>query len=149
MWIGPILSGPYVQHEGVPQGSVLSCKFFSIAINNITSSLPDSVKCTLYMEDIAIYSSSRNLAALERQLQLAVMSLYMWSRDHGFTFSVDKSVVMHFCKLRGIFPEPQNTLGDVLLRVVDQTRFLGMILGKKLTWVPHIKHLKTVCLLRF
>ena len=48
--------------------------------------------------------------------------------------------------MRGIFPEPQITLGDVPLRVVDQTRFLGMILDKKLTWVPHIKHLKILCL---
>ena len=44
--------------EGTPQGSVLSCTCFLIAINEIADSLPSLGKGTLYVDDFAIYASS-------------------------------------------------------------------------------------------
>ena len=144
--IGSTLSNIHVQHQGVPQGSVLSCSLFSIAINNISECLPQYIRSTLYVDDFSIYASSRNLAALLRRIQNAVNILNRWSIENGFTFSKEKSVIMHFHKLRGWFPNPTISLGDTNLKYVEENRFLGMVLDKKLTWVPHMKQLKTKCL---
>jgi retron-type reverse transcriptase len=71
------------QEEGVPQGSVLSCCLFSLAINNIITCLPANIKCSLYVDDFMIYALSKYLPSLERRLHHAVNSVYL---DHKSRF---------------------------------------------------------------
>ena len=43
---------------GVPQGSVLCIVLLSLFINDLPASLPSNVSCSLYADDLAIWSSS-------------------------------------------------------------------------------------------
>lgn len=52
--IDDTLSKPYEQLEGVPQGSVLSCSCFGVAINRLSSCLPNYVQHTVYLDDFAM-----------------------------------------------------------------------------------------------
>ena len=45
-------------HQGVLQGSVLGSVLFSLFINDLLASLPSSISCSLYADDLAIWSSS-------------------------------------------------------------------------------------------
>ena len=45
--------------RGVPQGSVLGPVFFSFFINNLSAYLPSSVSCSLYADDLAIWTLQR------------------------------------------------------------------------------------------
>ena len=47
-----------------------------------------------------------------------------------------------FHKKRGLFPPLDLSLGRNHIREVSETRFLGMILDSKLTWIPHLKYVK-------
>ena len=133
--IGSTFSDEYIQHEGVPQGSVLSCTLFALAVNGLPSSVPDGVESFLYVDDFALVTASSCLASAERRLQLAVGRAHRWATAHGFKFSPQNTVAMHFTMKRGLFPPLDLSLGRDNIREVSETRFLGMILDSKLTWI--------------
>jgi len=140
--VGSVLSDSFEQVEGVPQGSVLSVTCFALAINQLPSCIPQGTECTLYVDDFSIYGVSAYLPALERRMQLALKSVVKWSLEHGFTISKEKTVAMHFTKLRGVFPEPELKIDNTRLKVVQETRFLGLVLDPKLSYIPHLRSLR-------
>ena len=139
--VGSSLSDPEVQLEGVPQGSVISVTLFALAINDIVQVVPETVKCSLYVDDIALYSSGASLKDVQIRMQDAINRVTQWAIYHGFKFSENKSVAMHFRRrLKGT--NPTLTLGMNPLRFVDEVKFLGLTLDPGLSWVPHIVQLK-------
>ena len=64
----------------------------------------------------------------------------------GFKFSLSKTVVVHFCRIRGVHPDPDIYLKGQRIPCVEETRFLGLHFDRRLTWVPHLKLLKARCL---
>ena len=143
--VGSTLSEEYPQHLGVPQGSVLSPTLFSVMINSVLSALPVSVGKMLYVDDLTIYSSSARLEGAERQITTALRSIDDWTKKTGFMFSPVKSVCVHFHRRRGLFLEPQFSLGGELIPVRTEVRYLGLIFDSRLTWLPHLRNLRLRC----
>ena len=73
--VGNIYSDPYSQEAGVPQGSILSVTLFSLKINSIVSCLLPDIKCSLYVDDLAIYYSSSHMPSIGRKLQQSLNRL--------------------------------------------------------------------------
>ena len=82
----------------------------------------------------------------ERQLQVCLHKIEKWCTENGFKFSPSKTVCVHFHNKRGILSEPNFTLNGMQIRVVKETRFLGLIFDQKLSFIPHLKAFKTKCL---
>ena len=144
--VGSTLSDTHQQEEGVPQGSILSVTLFAIKINNIVKCLKPGVDCSLYVDDFLICYRSKNMNTIERQLQQCLNKLQAWTTENGFKFSTSKTQCVHFCQLRKLHNDPELFLNGVKLPVVDQAKFLGVIFDRKLSFIPHIKHLRTKCL---
>ena len=60
--------------RGVPQGFVLGSVFFSLFINNLPDSLPSLVSCSLYVNDLAIWSSSHSVPTAVEATQVSSVS---------------------------------------------------------------------------
>ena len=82
---------------GIPQGSVLSCTCFMVAINSITGSLTHDVKSALYVDDFTTYASGHFTHLNERRIQVVINRLQIWCNETGFVFSPSKTVAMHIC----------------------------------------------------
>ena len=82
---------------------------------------------------------------IERQLQQNLNKIQEWATRNGFQFSKSKTVCMHFCQLRKAHDDTVLTLDGQPIPVVEETKFLGVIFDKKLTFIPHIKKLKAKC----
>ena len=143
--VGSTLSELHKQEQGVPQGSILSVTLFSIKINDIVKNINPGVDCSLYVDDFLICYRSKNMHTIERQLQQNLNNIQDWASKNGFKFSKSKTVCMHFCQLRKAHDDPVLTLDGTPIPVVEETKFLGVIFDKKLTFIPHIKKLKAKC----
>jgi len=130
------------QEMGVPQGSILSVTLFSIKINSLAKILNDNIEGSLYVDDFLICYRGKNMNNIERQLQLCLNKIEKWAMENGFKFSSSKTLGMHFCNKRGLHPDPELKLYNSPIKIVSETKFLGLLFDSKLTFLPHIKMLK-------
>ena len=65
--------------RGVWQGSVPGLVLFSLFINDLPASLPSSVSCFVYADDLAIWSSSLSVPTAVKATQGALFRLERWS----------------------------------------------------------------------
>ena len=144
--VGNEISTARPLEDGVPQGSILSVTLFAIAINSVIAVLPDGVRGSLYVDDLSISVMASRMTLAERKLQLAINRVTQWADARGFRFSPAKTVAMHFCRIRGVHPDPDLYLYGRRLSCVEETRFLGLIYDSRLTWVPHLRHVKMACM---
>ena len=142
--VGNTYSDPYSQEAGVPQGSILSVTLFSLKINSIVSCLLPDIKCSLYVDDLAIYYSSSHMPSIERKLQHSLNRLGRWCDENGFVFT-NKNYVCSFCQLRKHHLDPQLYLNGTQIPIIGESKFLGLIFDSKLSFIPHITSLKSRC----
>lgn len=144
--INATLSDVLPVRVGIPQGSVLSCTCFLLAINDIGDALPPSIHQSLYVDDFALVAVGARADTISRRLQLALSHLERWSRRSGFRFSAEKTVAMHICRVRGC-PKLSHdlTLYGTVIPPVEVFKYLGMTIDNSLTWRPHINLLKQRC----
>ena len=143
--LGSVYSDIHGQEMGVPQGSILSVTLFILKINSIADVIPASFEKSLFVDDFSITCSSRNMAAIERQLQLCLNKVEKWADENGFKFSKTKTVCMHFCNKRKLHPDPTLTIYNSQIPVVSQTKFLGVIFDSKLNFKAHIDYIRQKC----
>ena len=141
--VGNSMSTGFTQEQGTPQGSVLSCTLFLIAINKIASEIPAAVSATMYVDDLAIYMRASNVATAQRLLQASVNKIVQWASTHGYRLSRDKTVAVHFHNKRSEQEHPALVLYDTPIRFRDNVKFLGLYFDYKLTWKTHIQETKT------
>ena len=87
------------------------------------------------------------MATIERQLQQN-NKIENWATSNGFKFSKSKTQCVHFCQLRKQHDDPVLHLYGSPIPVVEESKFLGILFDKKLSFIPHIKYLKALNLLK-
>ena len=129
--------------RGVPQGSVLDPVLFSLFINDLPASLPSYVSCSLYADDLAIWSSSPSVPTAVEATQGALFRLARWSeywclplnpsKCEAFFFTVDP----HQANL-----QPNLLLLGTRLRFNPTPTFLGVTFDRTHSFSKHVSSLK-------
>jgi len=83
-----------------------------LKINSIVKTISPGVECSLYVDDFLICYRSKHIHIIERHQQ-CLSKLSDWADTNGFKFSPSKTVCIHFCKLRKLYPDPVLLLGTV------------------------------------
>ena len=144
--VGSTISEKFDQAQGVPQGSILSTTLFNIKINSILDCLDLKTDGSLYVDDFCMCYRSKSMRTIERHLQQCINRIENWASHNGFKFSKSKTQCVHFCQLRKVHNDPELYLYGSLIPVVEDFKFLGVLFGRKLSFIPHIKYLKAKCL---
>ena len=141
--IGSTFSNLYKQEEGVLQGSILSVILFNIKINNITKCLTPEIDGYLYVHDFCITARSKYMRTAERQLQQCIHKIIHWANTNRFKIFKNKTRCVQFCQLRKMHNDPLIKLEHTDIPVVNEYKFLGIMFDRKLSYISHIKYLKT------
>ena len=129
--------------RGVPQGFVFGPVLFSLFINDLPASLPSSVSCSLYADDLAIWSSSPSVPTAVEATQGALFRLERWSEYWCLPLNPSKceasffSVDLHQANL-----QPNLLLLGSHLHFNPTPIFLGVTFDRTLSFSKHVSSLK-------
>ena len=129
--------------RGVPQGSVLGPILFSLFINDLPASLPSSVSCSLYADDLAIWSSFALAPTAVEATQGALFRLKRWSEYWCLPLNPSKCEASFF----SADPHQANLQHNLLLlgyrvRFNPTPTFLGVTFDRTFFFSKHVSSLK-------
>ena len=129
--------------RGVPQGSVLGPVLFSLFINDLPASLPSSVNCSLYADDLAIWSSSLSVPTAVEATQGALFRLERWSEYWCLPLNPSKCEASFFSvDSHQVNLQPNLLLLGSRLRFNPTPTFLGVTFHRTLSFTKHVSSLK-------
>ena len=130
---------------GVPQGSVLGPMLFLLFINDINKSL-ENIIVKLFADDKNCFISGNDFNKLERLSEVELNKLQKWINANKLTINFDpkKSSYCIFKPKNKTLPPNFNRglkMGTNVLKYKENTRYLGAILDRNLTFETHTEEL--------
>ena len=117
--------------------------YFSLFINDLSASMPSSVSCSLYADDLAIWSSSPSVPTALEAIQRALFRLECWSEYWCLPLNPSKCEASFF----SVGPHQANLQPNLLLlgsrlRFNPTPTFLGVTFDRTLFFTEHVSSLK-------
>ena len=123
---------------GTPQGSCLGPLIFLIFCNDLYLNL-ELCSGILFADDTTIYKSHSNIEFLKWCVTSDMKTIIDWFKANHLSLNGNKTIGMLFSKDKTnikILP-----IGDIQIKFVECTKFLGVHLDNKLTWKNHLDKL--------
>jgi hypothetical protein len=132
---------------GISQGSPLSLILFLFYNANqvyICNPLTLPASGIGFVDDVNALAFGKSTEENCRTLQTVHKRCLDWARKHRASFAPEKYILVHFTKAR----TKHNTACPLVLPASTlhpspSARVLSVILDKKLSWKPHLQHIKS------
>lgn len=135
---------PQTIYHGLPQGSVLSPILFNLYSGNIHTQINNLANCIQYADEFCIYSIQNTYDDCICVLENIMQAVLKWTEETGMTLSTEKCSIMFFTRHRLRAPESLTLCGRTMA-VVNEYKYLGIILDTKLLCSKHVLHIHNKC----
>ena len=140
-----VLSRLFKLKSGTPQGSPLSPLLYIIFTADSMNGIPQHTEHGLFADDTALWTSSHNMSSLSSRLQESIDQFESWCKSWKLKLQPSKTEMIHFSiHPRKKYKHPVEVkVEDIIIKPLDATRYLGVIIDKQLKWRPHLQHVET------
>ncbi|XP_065672237.1 uncharacterized protein LOC136090057 [Hydra vulgaris] len=137
---------------GVPQGSILGPLLFLVYINDLSNA---SVKLNpiMFADDTNLFLSNYSIKQLYADMNFELNKINDWFQANKLSLNVKKTKYTLFNKksqeVNLPLKLPDLFLNNKEIKQEDSLKFLGILVDKHLSWLPHIKYLQSkmqICL---
>ena len=133
------MSTPREIKAGVPQDSVLSHVLYNLYINDALQTT--STQLAVFANDACIYATNRKEGFTIRKLQRGRTATEAWCELWNIKINEDKISAIYFS--HGSRPvKCQHTLRGRNITLVNNVKYLGANVDRKISWRPHIERIK-------
>ena len=123
--------------SGIPQGSVLGPRLFSLFVNDITHVVHS--QCVLFADDTLLYRIIRNETDMQI-LQADITHIANWCSINKMQLNATKTKVLRIAPRKRNVEKTKYTIDNNTIEQVDSIKYLGIILNSSLTWDNQVDH---------
>ena len=120
---------------GVPQGSILGPLLFNLYINDLPNQSDSTTR--LFADDACLCFSDKDPQSLQTKINSELIKIMNWLKINKLTANYSKTNYIIFTKQRISFKFIIE-MGGTILEEVNEAKYLGVILDKKLNWKSHL-----------
>jgi hypothetical protein len=125
---------------GCPQGGVLSPLLWSLVVDRLLTVTNDLGLSTFgYADDIVIIVQGKFAHTVKEIMQEALNVVDKWTVNEGLNIYPHKSATVLFTNRRKIEGLRPLILHGKELQMLDEIKYLGVILDSKLNWNQHLQ----------
>ena len=125
---------------GVPQGSLLGPRLYSIYSNDLPGAATNA-SVEMFADDNTVFCIGNTVDEVLSKIRKAIADLNKWARNNFMTIHPAKTELMLLSKTKFIGPLQKICLGPNELSFVSKATCLGIHIDNKLSWSPHVKSL--------
>ena len=128
--------------QGVPQGSILGPLFFNIYVNSLQNAVKNT-RVILYADDTVLICTASTSVELQAILARDFNWMCDWYNENKLAINVKKTKLMlaRSKTMLSLFDDVDLEMNGTQVERVQSCKYLGVTMGKKWSWKPHISDL--------
>ncbi|CAF1148876.1 unnamed protein product [Rotaria magnacalcarata] len=140
-----VLSRQFNLKIGTPQGSPLSPLLYIIYTPDSKNEIPTHTEHGLFADDTALWKSSNTMTYLSSRLQKSVDAFESWCKSWKLKLQPTKTEMIHFTihPRKKFKHQVEVKVDNTIIKPLDHTRYLDVIIDKRLNWRRHLDHIET------
>jgi len=139
-----ILSRPFKLKSSTLQGSPLSPLLYITYTEDSMNGIPNHTEHGLFVDDTALWTSSHTISSLTSRLKQFIDEFQCWCKSWKLKLQPTKTELIHFSvHPKKKYKNPVSVkVEDTIIKPLDSTRYLGVIIEKQLNWRSHLNHIE-------